>query len=431
VLFRSVLEPIYRATGSNLTIAGYSSSYYAELQDSYLELKTYNLSRYDGVKLSSLKYNDYTSASVNYAGDTSYGKTAAIDKQVRKLGLFSQVISSSYLPKRNNTSLKYLVDEFGGLTDLNQRNKHWEEVQRTFISNDYLNVAQFDNQKYSNQKTTDGSKLIFDSGYSYYPILYFKSCSEDSKVYFENLFGSSAYRSTARNITTPLTISGSDTIGYPLSASYVKNIFNTVVEGAQYFAGGTINNFPSYSVQETGDHIIQANFDLSVELSGSSQSATWSLQVFKNNDISPLYESEYVFYTDAPSGTAGSLTASLDNGNAATAIYNVRFTAVDITVLNVVSPLGVTNNTQTISAGPLGITIPTSLVVQIQKLNNSGIVVNGLTANIYINGVPQSGTFTRNNGNSLSSYTNIIGGGEISPITIQPGDSIQVLILEG
>jgi hypothetical protein len=430
-IIRKKLEPIYSITGSNITIAGYSSSYYAELQDSYLELKTYNLSRYEGVKLTSMKYNSYTSASTGYIGDISYGKTAAIDKQVRKLGLFSQVISSSYLPKRNNTSLKYLVDEFGGLTDLNQRNKHWEEVQRTFIANDYLNVAQFDNQKYSNQKTTDGSKLIFDSGYSYYPILYFKSCSEDSKIYFENSFGSSAYRSTAKNITTPLTISGSSTIGYPLSASYVKNIFNTVIEGAQYFTGGTTNNFPTYSVQETGDHIIQASFDITMDISGSSQSATWSLQVFKNNDVSPLYESEYIFYTAAPSGTAGSLTASLDNSNSGTAIFNVRFTGVDVTVLNV-SSLGTTlNSTKANSTGPLGITVPTSLVVQIQKLSNGGVVLNGLNATIYINGALQLGTFTRASTNSLSSYTNIIGGGGINSITIQPGDNIQVLIQEG
>jgi len=295
---RQDIEFIYGTTGSILTPA--------YLQDTNESLTTYNRARYEGTKVSSLLYSVYTSASADYSGDSSYGKTAAINKDVRKLGLFTDIVASSLLPGRNRVALKYLVDEFGDLTELNQRNKNWEEVQRTFIAGNYLNVSQFDNQKSSNQKSTDGNKLIFDSGYSYNPILYFVTCSATNpKIYFENLSGASSYRATAKNGTLPLTISGSSPLGYPMSASYVPNIFNTLNDpaGAAYFKVGDLNSHPSYSVQETGEHSIQASFDMTVELVGTNQSATWALQVFRNNEVSPLYESEQIFSTDGPGGT--------------------------------------------------------------------------------------------------------------------------------
>ena len=295
-LTRQNIEFIYGTTGSILAPA--------YLQDTNESLTTYNRARYEGAKVSSLLYSVYTSASTDYSGDSSYGKTAAINKDTRQLGLFTEIVSSPLLPGRNRVSLKYLVDEFGGLTELNQRNKHWEDVQRTFIAGDYLNVSQFDNQKSSNQKSTDGNKLIFDSGYSYNPILYFASCSLDPKIYFENLSGASSYRATAKNGTLPLTISGSSPLGYPISASYVPNIFNTLndIAGASYFKVGTLNSHPSYSVQETGEHNVQASFDMAVEISGSNQSVTWSLQVFRNDEVSPLYESEQIFSTTSGGG---------------------------------------------------------------------------------------------------------------------------------
>ena len=215
---RQDIEFIYGTTGSILTPA--------YLQDSNESLTAYNRARYEGTKVSSLLYNTYTSASTDYSGDSSYGKTAAIDKNARKIGIFTEIQTSLFLPGRNKTALKYLIDEFGELTELNQRNAHWEDIQRTFIAGDYLNISQFDNQKFSNQKTTDGNKLIFDSGYSYYPILYFASCSVDPKLYFENTGGPSAYRATAKNLSSSYYVSGSSPLGFPVVGGVVKNIFN-------------------------------------------------------------------------------------------------------------------------------------------------------------------------------------------------------------
>jgi len=300
---RKQLQPIY-TINSPLSLAGYSSSYYAELQDSYESLKSHQLSRYEGTKISSLKYNNYSSASSTYVGDISFGKESTINKNTRKIGLFTEIVSSSFLPGRNRVSLKYLIDDKGGLTELNQRNKHWEDIQRTFVAGDYLNVSQFDNQKFGNQKTTDGDKLIFDSGYTYYPILYFASCSVDPKIYFENLGGASSYKLETQNGLFPANISGSSPIKYPLISGNVYNIFDNVTEGTSYYTAGTSTNFPTYSVQESGDHRASANFNLYLTMSNGGQ-VTWSFGFYdKNNNIIGTKQTEAVNLSLTLSGTA-------------------------------------------------------------------------------------------------------------------------------
>jgi hypothetical protein len=321
---RRLLESIY-AINSPLSLVGYSSSYFAELQDSYESLTTYNNARYDGSKISSLLYNTYTSASLTYGGDKSFGKTTSIDKNVRKIGLFTEIVSSSLLPGRNRVSLKYLVDEFGGLTELNQRNKHWEEVQRTFVASEYLNISQFDNQKYSNQKTTDGDKLIFDSGYSYYPILYFtSSCDANQKIYFESIGESNSFLVRAYNSQTNNYISGSTTIpGYPVNNGVIYNIFNTEREDlGNSFTPGNLSSFPTYSVQESGDYRVEANFDITVDmpLGGTS---TWVLNLFKNNT---LVDSNEQTITTTNSATS-SAQASILYSDSLTSISNTTVTS--------------------------------------------------------------------------------------------------------
>lgn len=250
-----------------------------ELQDSYLTLRSYNTSRYDGCKTISLKYNTYTSASGDYAGDYSFGKTAAIDHYVRKIGIFTQIQSSSFLPQRNPVSLKYFIDEFGNLTELNQLNKNWQDVQRTFIMGDVATVAQFDNRKYSNQRQTDGDKPIFDSGYSYHPILY--GSGQDARLYFVGVTPSS-YRGVLEN-SGSLFITGSSDLSHPISGGIVTNLFNLKVEGDSYTSiggpgGGAYNSYPSYSVQEAATHNIEVSFDLIAEsLSVADISFTCSL----------------------------------------------------------------------------------------------------------------------------------------------------------
>jgi hypothetical protein len=418
---RKLLQPIYSIVSGTLGLAGYSSSYYAELQDSNLSLESYRLSRHDGVKISSLLYNNYTSASLTYGGDISFGKTAVINKNVRKIGLFTDIAESSFLPGRNRIALKYLVDEYGSLTELNQRNKYWEEIQRTFIAGDYLNVSQFDNQKSSNQKTTDGNKLIFESGYTYYPILYFGKCSTDPKIYFENLLGGGSYLSTAKNGVTPLTISGSSPLGYPLSASYIPNIFNTVIEGSQYFAAGTLTSFPSYSAQETGDHRVQASFDLTVDISGSNQSTTWSLQLYKNGVL--LSENEQTFTTSGGGGGGGG------NVNISTTVgYTGAFFGHIVRVGSSTngSTVDITANGSTEVVNYLTTTLPDdgssiSVGFNIDKISPSSNVGDVTSVSLIVNSV-QVDSYNRNIGQSLSGT--LTGN-------INRYDTVKIEIIEG
>jgi hypothetical protein len=247
---RQNIEYVWGTTGSILKLA--------ELQDSYLTLRSYNTSRYEGSKTTSQRYNTYTE------GDDSFGKTAAIDHTVRKIGIFTQIESSSYLPKRNNVSLKYLVDEFGGLTELNQSNKNWWEIQRTLIMGDTASVTLFDNKKYSNQKFTDGEKLIFDSGYTYAPVLY--GSGSDTRLYFE-AGEPNAYYAESNIISSSYFILGGAINGYPINSSFVTKLFNNIIQGSQYMQPGrTGTNYPSYSIQESGQHYISVNFDVEVNM---------------------------------------------------------------------------------------------------------------------------------------------------------------------
>jgi hypothetical protein len=291
-----------------------------ELQDSYESLKTHQLSRYDGVKISSLKYNTYTSASSTYEGDTSFGKTATIDKNVVKLGLFSEITENIYLPKRNNAILKYLVDIDGNLTELNLRNTHWEEIQNTFIAGDTGSVSQFNNQLYSNQKTTDGEKIIYSSGYSYSPLLYFSTCSSDPRLSFQNQGNQSAYLATAQNQSSSFFVSGSPIPGFPVTMSAgiggtnaIVNIFNTAINTpstpTQYFYPGALNHAPTYSAQETGQYKVKASVGMNITMAPGNH-ATWSLEMYKNGLFEASSSQQMYFGNQTGSCTSWLLTTS-------------------------------------------------------------------------------------------------------------------------
>ena len=154
-------------------------------------------------------------------------------------------------------------------------------------------------KKYNNQKLVDGTKPIFDSGYSYYPILYFGTCSGsggDPKIYFENLGQINANSVIATNDTPTGTISGSSPLTNPISASYVMKTFNTVAGGVpSYYNTGSLTTFPSYSAPQGDEYRASATIGINFEFgsSVSSGNATWALQLFKNGNL--LIEDEQTF----------------------------------------------------------------------------------------------------------------------------------------
>ena len=196
-----------------------------------------------------------------------------INYYTNKLGLFTQVETSSFVPGEVNATLAYLVDVSGGLQELNQRNTHWTDVQNTFVAGDTLTIKQFDNKKYGNQKNTDGVKTIFNSGYSYSPELYFVS-GVDNSLYFNyagnstvsnfiawnnpslannNISGSSAAPSFPVTITNSATRSGS-----------VYNIFS-VSNPSNGYTAGVSGQFPTYSAPVAGQYYFNTKLNLILE----------------------------------------------------------------------------------------------------------------------------------------------------------------------
>jgi hypothetical protein len=248
-------------TSSNLLVP-------VELQDSYESLTSYQLSRHDGVKLSSLKYNTYTTASSTYVGDNSYGQTAAIDRYSDKIGLFTEVVTSSAFPTRLNARLRYLVDRNGNLTELNTDNKYWFDVQNFFLLNNNSTITLFNDQQYSNQKSTNGSKLVFNSGYSYYPMLYYSS-STDTTLFFEY----SNVTSLTFNATNTLGIASSSvTSDYPINAGNIYNAFSNIVsnDGGYYKVGtSSVQLYPTYSVPTSNNYIFNGSLDVTLNQTSS------------------------------------------------------------------------------------------------------------------------------------------------------------------
>ncbi len=282
---RSRLEDIY--VTSKVLKSGIEFTSSAELQDSYNSLLGHQRSRYEGTKLSSLTYNNYTSASATYSGDNSYGRTAVIDKNTKKIGLFTQIVENPYFgtPKRNNVVLRYLVDAEGNLTELNKKNKHWEEVQNIFKAGTTSTVALFDNQKFSNQKVTDGIKNIYNSGYSYSPILY--ASETDERLYF-NYTGDSLSK-LFKISTKGGAIINALPVVYPItSGNKIFDLFsvNTDILDDKYQEGNAYltsapNTFTTYSIAESGQQLFSANFDVKVTFGSVNQSGSFTFNINK------------------------------------------------------------------------------------------------------------------------------------------------------
>jgi hypothetical protein len=300
---RQKLEKIYTTSNNYVFSSGSEYTSNAELQESNLSLRGYQNSRYEGTKISSLKFNTFSSASNTYSGDNSYGKTAVIEHNTRKLGLFTQITENIFLPstKKNNVALRYLVDESGSLTELNKNNKHWHELQNTFKSGNNLTIALFNNQKNGDQKSTDGSKPIFDSGYNYVPMLYFSG--SEPRSYFEyageNVGKIFQAKNRIQSIPGPVGyiyggVGGNN--GYPLSTSgsdsnkkVIYNIFDIIEsnDGTLFTAGSSTNNtYPSYSVASNGSYTFSSEFDIYVDLKSSLQSVSFKYEIIKGSLIS-------------------------------------------------------------------------------------------------------------------------------------------------
>jgi hypothetical protein len=294
--YRKKVTPILSTDGLGRNFTSYSISESVELQDSYLSLHSYTAPRYTGVQLYSRLFNTWS------VGDNSYGVSPVINYYVKKLGLFTEVTTNPYLPYLSNVNLKYLVDETGRLTELNKRNRNWEEVQNTFETGDPLNVSLFDSQKFGNQVQTNGNKLIYESGYSYFPVFYAYgsevssnpaiSASWTSSAVFNTPFGESSNllnRFFTSNMSSGSIIPGGTVY---FSSSYASSSTNNMQEVWNLFdITGSSSNFGSYFYTGSGpggstngltssyyvipaDGSYEFNYDFSVSITSSVPPAT-------------------------------------------------------------------------------------------------------------------------------------------------------------
>jgi hypothetical protein len=282
-------------------------SQYAYIQDFNYYSRPYTIPRYSGSYLSG-QYNTYSPT------DISYGTDPVINYYSDKLGFFTQVQTSSFLPGQVNMTLGYLADVSGGLFELNQNNKHWQDVQNIFKAGTTLTIKQFDNKKYSNQKSTDGPKTIYNSGYSYTPQLYYLSGS-DQKIYFQYVGSSSPSNGfTAINGSSPnLYISGASNPYYSASVSGdIHNIFDTLTSpGSIGYTPGGLGAFPQYSPSFAEILTFTANFGINIAFPVPNQTISYTFDIKLNSaaSILPTGPITQTFTSVQTSGTNNSIGA--------------------------------------------------------------------------------------------------------------------------
>jgi len=150
---------------------------FAEVQDSNYYFTGIVNSKYEGTKTISQYYNVYSTASSTWIGDQSYGTTAAIDKIKYQYAYIVNIFSSSFqLPYRAQGQIKYIIDNDQNVINLSKTNTNWFTVQNVFKSGESVDVSLFDynpgNPYIQRLNNTENDFNIWESGYSYSPILY-------------------------------------------------------------------------------------------------------------------------------------------------------------------------------------------------------------------------------------------------------------------
>jgi len=301
-------------------------SQYAQYQDYNHIFRPSIIPRYSGSSLSGLYYNTYTPQNVTYSGDISYGSDPVINYYSDKLGLFTQIVSSSFLPGKVNATLAYFTDVSGGLFELNQNNKNWADVQNIFKAGTTATIKQFDNKKYSNQTNTDGIKAIYNSGYNYTPQLYFSTGSTgflgaDTKLYFQYTGDAVSTNFVGYNNTAPGNISGSSPVNYAvvldnavLRAGNIFNIFDAEDPSSTEFAPGIAGVFPNFTASQAGQKTFNFNFNVNFEFPDpttfGAASGSYSFGAYQNG-TTLIGDLQQVRFTSSftPGGTTtGSIT---------------------------------------------------------------------------------------------------------------------------
>ncbi len=314
VNFGLITQSVNNSVSNNFNTYTDKNNPYAELQDFNYFTQRSTIPRYYGSKLQSKRYNIYTTASSTWAGDKSYGNSPVIDLRTQKLGLFSQIKTSQFFPGFSDITLVYLADKVSGINELNQSNNNLFEIQNTFKAGNTLTIKQFDNKNNffdSEQLSTNAVHNIYESGYSYAPMLYFNAAS-DKKVYFSYLGTGDSYALAKNEVFPNNYVSGSTSLQYPLipsgsgMTSSIYNLFDVEVvdESGAHSAGSTSSlDYTSYLVKNAGNYVINLKFDFNITASNDAESGSFTMLI-KKNGITQTSRS-YVFNSDGTGGGSG------------------------------------------------------------------------------------------------------------------------------
>jgi hypothetical protein len=176
-----ITKSINDSVNDNYNDSRNPNSPYAYVQDYNYFLERSILPRYSGSKTISATYNTYT------AGDSSYGKTAAIDKIKYQYAYLIDIYAASPLfPNRSNAQIKYLIDNDENVLDLTKTNKNIFSVQNIYKSGETADVSLFnydESNPYTQQLVNNPSLQIFEGGFRYLPILHNISGSATTQIY--------------------------------------------------------------------------------------------------------------------------------------------------------------------------------------------------------------------------------------------------------
>lgn len=165
-----ITQSIDNSVNDNYNTYTNPNSPYAQLQDYNYATRHFTDPRYYGSNTTSATYNTYT------AGDSSYGKTAAIDKIKYQYAYLVDIYSASrYLPDRSNAQIKYLIDNNQNVLDLTKTNKNIFDVQNVYKSSETVDISLFkydEKNPYAQQLANNPTLQIYEGGFRYLPMLH-------------------------------------------------------------------------------------------------------------------------------------------------------------------------------------------------------------------------------------------------------------------
>ncbi len=291
----------------------------AELQDSYLSLTSYKNSRYDGSKIISSRYNEYTN------GDSgSYGKTSAIDKYYTYFLTFKE-IRNAYpeLVGKSTLWLNSLVDKDGNQLAVNSdtSSNYYYNLIYNFGKDSVVNLQITTLPSGSSQNDLDQTTTVYRPALLWPKVIL---TNEANSTLFPN--GSTTFTVASMSFVDKVSnklrmspqawyISSSNDRNVILGSVELINIYLTSSFARQFQVPGGLNQFPYYQFSQDvtsasfGGYSVNNQYDTPIPLEFRV-----GQEIRFNQDESQVYTVIGVEVPQAPFSvsTSGSIKLTLD-----------------------------------------------------------------------------------------------------------------------